>query len=114
MNSIFPMKLKSGSHVRVIAPSRSFSIIPKDQREISSERLESLGLKISYGRHIEESDDFKSTSIASRISDLHEAFADKSVDAVLTVIGGFNVNQLLKHLDYDLIRNNPKILCGYS
>ena len=33
---------------------------------------------------------------------------------VITVIGGFNSNQLLRYLDYDLIKKNPKILCGYS
>ena len=36
------------------------------------------------------------------------------VKAILSVIGGANSNQLLKHLDYDLIRGNPKILCGLS
>jgi len=36
------------------------------------------------------------------------------VKAILTVIGGFNSNQLLRYLDYELIRQNPKILCGYS
>ncbi len=34
--------------------------------------------------------------------------------AVLTAIGGYNSNQLLRYLDYDLIKANPKILCGYS
>jgi len=38
----------------------------------------------------------------------------QDVKAILTVIGGFNSNQILSYLDYDLIKNNPKILCGYS
>ena len=50
----------------------------------------------------------------SRVDDLHKAFSDKNVKAVFTVIGGFNSNQILKYLDYDLIKNNPKTLCGYS
>lgn len=32
----------------------------------------------------------------------------------MTVIGGFNSNQLLRYLDYELIRRNPKLFCGYS
>ncbi len=32
----------------------------------------------------------------------------------MTVIGGFNSNQLLNHLDFDLIRRNPKVFCGFS
>ncbi len=41
-------------------------------------------------------------------------FADKSVDAILTTIGGFNSNELLPYLDFDLIARHPKIFCGYS
>jgi muramoyltetrapeptide carboxypeptidase LdcA involved in peptidoglycan recycling len=55
-----------------------------------------------------------SSSIASRVEDIHAAFSDSNVRGILTVIGGFNSNQLLDSLDYELIKNNPKILCGYS
>ena len=39
---------------------------------------------------------------------------DKNVKALLTVIGGYNINQLLDYVDYDLIKENPKIFCGFS
>jgi muramoyltetrapeptide carboxypeptidase LdcA involved in peptidoglycan recycling len=89
-------------------------MIPKEQREVSISRFETMGIRISFGKYIEESDEFKSSSIDHRIEDLHDAFSDQTVNAILTVIGGFNSNQLLKYIDYDLIRRNPKILCGYS
>ena len=50
----------------------------------------------------------------SRVEDIHEAFSDPNVKMVITCLGGFNCNQLLRHLDYDLIAKNPKILCGFS
>ena len=37
-----------------------------------------------------------------------------TLKAILTAIGGFNVNQILEHIDYEIIRQHPKILCGYS
>lgn len=114
MNKIFPNKLKAGDEVRVIAPARSLAIISKETRKIANKRIEDLGLKITFSKHTEESDDFASSSIESRIEDLHKAFSDKNVKAVFTVIGGFNSNQLLKYIDWDLIKNNPKIICGYS
>ena len=114
MDKIFPNKLKIGDEVRVIAPARSLAIISKETREIANKRIEELGLKISFGKHVDEMDDFASSSIESRIEDLHEAFSDKSIKAVFTVIGGFNSNQLLKYIDWDLIKKNPKIICGYS
>lgn len=98
----------------MVAPARSLAMIGAGNRAIADERFAALGLKVSFGQHVEERDVFVSSSIRSRVEDLHEAFADESVDAVLTVIGGFNSHQLLPHLDWDLLRDNPKILCGLS
>jgi len=114
MKKIYPEKLKAGDEVRIIAPSRSLAIVSKECREIANKRFAEMGLKSSFGKHLEEKDEFVSSSIESRIEDIHDAFRDKNVKAVLTVIGGFNCNQLLRYLDWDLIKNNPKIFCGYS
>lgn len=114
MNKIFAEKLKTGDEVRIIAPIRSFSMLGSELTKIADRRFEELGFKLTFGKHIKETDDFVSTSIESRIEDLHDAFSDKNVKAVFSVIGGFNSNQLLRYIDWDLIKNNPKIFCGYS
>ena len=111
---VIPSKLKKGDEIRIISPSRSMSLLSEDSKVIATERLKKLGFRISFGKHVNESDMFVSSSIKSRIEDLHEAFADNNVKAILTVIGGFNSNQLLKYIDFELIRKNPKIFCGYS
>ncbi|HEM5105846.1 TPA: LD-carboxypeptidase [Streptococcus suis] len=80
----------------------------------AKEKLEDLGFKLSFSEHYFENDMFDSAPIASRVADLEAAFADESVDAILTTIGGFNSNELLPYLDFDLIAQNPKIFCGYS
>ncbi|MBN1274860.1 LD-carboxypeptidase [Candidatus Woesearchaeota archaeon] len=112
---MLPPKLKVGDEIRVITPARS-RMLPWIQniKDDAHEKLESMGFTVTYGKHVDEMDEFGSTTIEHRMEDLHDAFSDKNVKAVLTVIGGFNSNQLLRHLDYDLIRANPKILCGYS
>ena len=111
---MIPPKIKPGQEIRVIAPSRSLSIVSEAQRNFAQKRLENLGFKISFGEHVLEQDEFHSSAIESRLTDIHAAFADKNVAAILTSIGGYNCNQLLKYLDYDLVKSNPKILCGYS
>lgn len=112
---IIPNKLKPGDEVRIIAPSRSMVILGEDCKRIATTRLEELGLKVSFGKYLMEADeDYVSASVEHRAEDLNEAFADKNVKAILTVIGGFNSNQILKYIDYENIKNNPKILCGYS
>lgn len=114
MHPVFPPKLRAGSHLRVVAPARSRALITDDNARIAEKSLSALGLSVSYGEHVDERDRYDSSAIASRIADLHAAFADPQVDAILTVIGGANSNELLPHLDFDLIAANPKILCGYS
>lgn len=112
---MIPNKLKIGDEVRVIAPSRSMEILKEDCIKIATERLESLGLKVTFGKYVYETDeDFNAASAINRAEDLNEAFGDKNVKAILTVIGGHNSNQILKYIDYNLIKENPKIFCGFS
>lgn len=79
-----------------------------------NKRFDALDITVEFGAHVDENDDFDSSSIASRITDLHAAFADPSVDGIISVIGGFNSNELLPYIDWDLIAQNPKVFCGYS
>jgi muramoyltetrapeptide carboxypeptidase LdcA involved in peptidoglycan recycling len=111
---MIPPKLKKGDEVRVIAPANSMSIISEETQKTARECLESMELHVTFGKHIEESDEFASSSVKSRLTDLHDAFKDPKVKAVFPVIGGYNSNQLLAGIDYELIRRNPKILIGYS
>ncbi|MDH6371681.1 muramoyltetrapeptide carboxypeptidase [Paenibacillus sp. PastF-3] len=109
-----PNKLKPGDELRIISPARSLSLIAAEQRKIAKEQLQKLGFRISFSVNSFEKDDFVSSSIDSRIEDLHEAFLDPNVKGILTTIGGFNSNQLLRYIDYSLIAEHPKRLCGYS
>lgn len=111
---ISPAKLNKGDEVRIIAPSRSLKILSDDGILLAKKRLEELGLKVTFGKNIKECDMQKSSPISQRVEDLHNAFADSNVKGILTVIGGFNCNELLPYLDYELIKANPKILCGFS
>ena len=98
MESVYPTKLRSGDLVRVIAPSNSLATISISTRNIAHRRFQELGLSLSFGEHVEEKDEFASSSIESRVSDLHAAFCDEKVKAIFVVIGGYNSNQLLRYL----------------
>ena len=111
---MIPEKLQRGDEVRVVSPAVSLGFIPEDQQLTARERLEALGLRLSFSRNAEVMDRFDSSPVEGRVSDLHEAFADSGVKGMLTTLGGYNSNGLLAYLDYDLIRENPKILCGFS
>jgi muramoyltetrapeptide carboxypeptidase len=113
-NTIKPKKISKGAHIRVIAPARSLKIISEEVQNEAKKQLEEYGFHLSFGRHVNEIDEFDSSSVESRIEDLHDAFIDKNVDAILTVVGGYNSIQLLRNIDYNLIQKNPKIICGFS
>ncbi|MFI5958438.1 LD-carboxypeptidase [Cryptosporangium sp. NPDC051539] len=110
-----PPRLKAGDRIRVIAPSTSTNLISDANRAAAVERLTSeFGFEISFGAHAGETGPLGTGPVAARVADLHAAFADPEIDGILTVIGGYHSNQLLPHLDYDLIRSNPKVFCGFS
>ena len=111
---MFPNKLKAGDEVRVVAPAKSMGIISPENKAQAIKILTAMGLRVTFGKHVDELDIMQSSSIESRVTDLHEAFADPNVKGILTVIGGYNSNQLLSYIDYELIRQNPKFFCGYS
>ncbi|MGE7878560.1 S66 family peptidase [Peribacillus muralis] len=111
---MIPSRLQAGDEIRVIAPSRSLAIVKGEQRRLAEERLTEIGFKVTYGKTALFHDDFFSNSIEDRIKDLHDAFRDPFVKGIFTGIGGYNANQLLSYIDYDLIAKNPKVLMGYS
>ena len=107
-------RLQAGDEIRVIAPSSNFSRLTDLGIETAQKKLTDLGFKVTFSEHINEEDVIGSSSIMSRVKDLHAAFADDNVKGILTAIGGFNSNELLPYLDFELIKRHPKVFCGYS
>ena len=116
MQKIIPQKLQKGDKVMVVASSRGLKLISQETRDIAIERFREMGLTVEFAPNTndENFDVVGSTSIEKRVEDLMYAFKDKSVKAIFTVIGGFNVNQIISHLDYEVIKENPKIISGFS
>ena len=111
---MIPARLNPGDEIRVIAPSRSLSVIWPAMYEAAVEYWKERGHHVTLGQRSRELEDFMSPSIDAKVDDIHEAFADPKVKLVISCIGGFNCNSILPRLDYDLIARNPKLLCGYS
>lgn len=109
-------KLKKGDTVMVVAPARGLKLISDDLRKIATERLEAWGLKVKFANNTtdENFNQMGSSSVQMRAADINQAFADPSVKAVMTVIGGYNSNQILPYIDYENIKKNPKIFMGFS
>jgi muramoyltetrapeptide carboxypeptidase LdcA involved in peptidoglycan recycling len=115
-----PLTLKAGDELRVLALSRSLGGVmqpgglTENDVQFATKALESLGLKVSFGRHVRECNAHLTASPSHRLEDFHEAIADPSVKAILAVTGGVGAMQLLDGLNYDLVAMHPKWICGYS
>ena len=115
-----PPKLVAGDEVRVLGLSRSLGGVMQpggmtgQDVEFAKARLESMGLRVSFGRHVYECNVHLTASAEHRLADFHEALASPSVKAILAVTGGVGAIQLLDGLDYPRLAAQPKILCGYS
>jgi muramoyltetrapeptide carboxypeptidase len=82
--------------------------------QLATTYLETLGLIVRLMPNAGRCEGWASASAEARVEDLHQAFADDSVQVVLAGIGGNHSNQLLPLLDYDLIRAHPKVFQGFS
>jgi len=102
--------------IQVISPARSLGLdfVTDNLESKANENINKLGYKVSFGKNAKNINFLDSASVQDRVEDLHEAFESNNVDAILCGLGGFNSNQILPHLDFDLIKRNPKPICGYS
>lgn len=98
----------------VIAPSKSLSIVTKENIEIATKKLNSIGFEVLFSKNVySDNNEYHCGSINERIEDINYAFKSDS-EIIFTAMGGYNCNQLLPYIDYELIKQNPKIICGFS
>ena len=112
MGIIKPKRLKPGDVIGVISPASS----PDDLIKIENgvKYLEKLGYRVEVGKNVGKYTGYLAGSDEERVDDLHFMFKNKSVNAVFCVRGGYGSTRLLDKIDYNQIKNNPKIFVGYS
>ncbi|KAK4696892.1 muramoyltetrapeptide carboxypeptidase, partial [Lecanoromycetidae sp. Uapishka_2] len=110
---VLPEKLQMGDTIAFISPSARLNLLLPAPLERAKVFVEGLGYHVKVYFNNQEPADFHD-SVLQRCEEVHEAFRDTSVKAIICTIGGSNANELLPHLDYQLIKSHPKIFCGYS
>lgn len=109
---IKPRALKPGDTIGLITPATYVS--DPDQLRAVARTIEYFGLKSKWGPNVRRKDGYVGGSIADRAADVHAMFSDPEVKGVFAIRGGYGSGQILRDLNYDLIRRNPKIFIGYS
>ncbi len=114
MRLAIPKKLEKGDVIGVVSPSAGLGPIFPHRIEQAEKNLTKLGFKIKYAKNSLKNDGYVSASAKERADDIHEMFLDNEVKAIISTIGGDHSNQVLKYIDFEIIKNNPKIFIGYS
>lgn len=109
---IKPPRLKAGDTVGLVCPAAP--AYSKETVKVLVESMEALGLKVKFGKHIWERYGYLAGKDADRASDINDFFKDPAVNGIVCMHGGWGCARLLPYLDYDSIRQNPKIIIGYS
>lgn len=112
LNKIYPKSLQKGDKIAFISPAGAVSY--QEKFEKAQRFFENLGYPVVIMPNAQKIDGYLAGSDEGRLDDLMKAFADKSISAIITNRGGYGCSRLLDKIDYDVIKNNPKIFVGYS
>ena len=111
-SQIRPKRLHRGETVGIIAPAGPPN---KETLQKAVSFLEDdLGLTVKMGSHLYKENGYLAGEDADRLEDLEGMFKDKDVKAIICACGGYGSGRIAEAVDYDLIKENPKIFWGYS
>ena len=111
---LLPSKLKIGDTIGVVAPSSPIIGDNIDELNRAKEIVERSGFKVKYSKNIFSNTNGYSATAREKAEDINTMFADNEVKMIWCAKGGNNSNSTFEYLDYELIKKNPKIICGYS
>lgn len=111
---IIPRKINVGDTIGVVAPSAPIVGDNIEETQQAKEKIEKLGFKVKLSKNLYSNTNGYSATAREKAEDINTMFADKEVKMIWCAKGGENANSIFDYLDYELIKNNPKIVCGYS
>lgn len=109
---IKPKRLQKGATIGLVAPASP--IYSDEQFDSMITNLEELGYTLLLGKHVRDRNGYLAGKDNDRAQDLVDMFANPSIDAVLCVRGGWGCNRILPYIDFEIIKENPKPLIGFS
>lgn len=103
--------LRRGDLIGVVAPG---SPVPIDILKRGIGVLKKIGFDVKLGKHVYDVREFTAGTPLNRAYDINMFFSDTKVKAIIAARGGYNCNQVIPYLDFNLIKKNPKFFFGLS
>ncbi len=111
---MLPNSIKPGDTIGVIAPSNIALEKDKYYIEESVKLFKKLGYKIKFGKYVYTNSLEYGESARKKAEDINSMFEDTQIKAIICVKGGQDSNSTFDYINYELIKKNPKIICGFS
>lgn len=112
MNLIKPKKLNKGDTIGILALS---STINSKQNVLRAKKyFEGKGYKVVLSENIFDKNRYLAGTDEKKVQELHRFFKNPEIKMILAARGGYGTIRLLDKIDFELIKNNPKIFAGYS
>lgn len=111
---MIPKKLEKGDKIGIIAPAGT---VEKEDLEVVNNSIllmESSGFQIEFGKYVFSKSLGYTNTGEEKAEDINNMFKNPEIKAIFSVAGGSDSNSTFEYLNYELIKNNPKILCGFS
>ena len=103
--------LKTGDTIGICAPSSRFDL---QKFNAGVQVLKGLGYRVKIPEEIFEKKRYLAGDDILRADVINRLFSDPDIDGIICARGGFGAMRLLEHLNWDLIKDNPKLFIGFS
>lgn len=109
--TLHPNVLRAGDAVALVSPAGPLA---ESRVQAAVQELTGWGLRPRVYPHALDTHSFYAGTDEHRVADLNDALADPEIRAVLCNRGGYGVQRILAHVDFDAVRRDPKLLIGFS
>lgn len=111
---MLPERLKRGDIIGVVAPSNP--VIDENIEEVkkAKEIVENDEFRVLFSKNLFSNTNQYTATAKEKAEDINDMFRNKDVKMIWCAKGGNNSNSVFEYLDFELIKQNPKIICGYS
>lgn len=112
VNIVKPKKLQKGDCIGIIAPCGQFKAADRLEKGIAF--LEAAGFRVKVSEKLFANCRYLAGTDDERAGEIEKFFADDEVDGIICARGGYGAIRLIHKINYDIIRANPKVFCGFS
>ena len=107
-------KLKKGDTIGVVCPSDKVNDEDIPEIKEAERLLKERGYNVVFGKNAFKNTTGYGATAKEKAEDINEMYANKNINAIMSLKGGFNSNSVYEYLDLNTIKSNNKIICGYS